>query len=61
MKRETAIDLLNAYMKRYNDLPKCDSVVYSETNFATMEVKDYTFVGLLCIVYDLEQKQLKQQ
>tara|TARA_R110002124_G_scaffold179_3_gene639 strand:- start:380 stop:562 length:183 start_codon:yes stop_codon:yes gene_type:complete len=60
MTKEKARELLNSYLKN-NPIPIFSAVVYSETNFAEMSCNDWTFKGLLCLLYDdLEMKKINE-
>jgi hypothetical protein len=53
MNKEKARELLNEYLKN-NPIPIQDVIIHydSNYNFAEKTISDYTFKGLLCIVYD---------
>tara|TARA_R110000823_G_scaffold298623_1_gene419022 strand:- start:411 stop:584 length:174 start_codon:yes stop_codon:yes gene_type:complete len=57
MNKEKARELINEYLKKYG-LPIDDVTIYSTQNNTTNTHADWTFKGLLCIVYDdLELKK----
>ena len=51
MDKETARELLDEYLKN-NPIPIQDVIIYYDYNHAVSTFSDYTFKGLLCIVYD---------
>jgi hypothetical protein len=57
MTKEQAKDLIKEYLSK-NDFPIIDAVVYNRISFNIPQSinESYTFKGLLCIAYDLQEK-----